>query len=119
VHDFYRQSGEDYEKNKLVHAFTSLLEIENITSKQFTAQHFNNLLQRALITKTWMSKSIYESRAKDYTNPFRKMIYETKDEMDAVVGKIENNQFIQDQLKGLEDFKKIAKGLKKKFEGSR
>jgi hypothetical protein len=63
-----------------------------------------------------MSKSIYESRAKDYTNPFRKMIYETKDEMDAVIGKIENNQFIQDQLKGLEDFKKAVKKLMKKFE---
>ena len=116
VHDFYQQSGDDYENNKLIHAFTSLLEIENITSKQFTKDHFNKLLQRALATKTWMSKSIYESRAKDYTNPFRKMIYETKDEMDAVIGKIENNQFIQDQLKGLEDFKKAVKKLMKKFE---
>ena len=116
VHDFYQQSGDDYENNKLIHAFTSLLEIENITSKQFTKDHFNKLLQRALATKTWMSKSIYESRAKDYTNPFRKMIYETKDEMDAVIGKIENNQFIQDQLKGLEDFKKTVKKLMKKFE---
>ena len=115
VHEFYRQSGEDYENNKLIHAFTSLLEIENITSKQFTKDHFNKLLQRALATKTWMSKSIYESRAKDYTNPFRKMIYETKDEMDAVIGKIENNQFIQDQLKGLEDFKKTVKRLTKRF----
>jgi hypothetical protein len=116
VHAFYQQSGDDYENNKLIHAFTSLLEIENITSKQFTKDHFNKLLQRALATKTWMSKSIYESRAKDYTNPFRKMIYETKDEMDAVIGKIENNQFIQDQLKGLEDFKKAVKKLMKKFE---
>lgn len=116
VHDFYCQSGENYENNKLIHAFTSLLEIENITSKQFTAQHFNNLLQRALATKTWMSKNIYESRVKDYTNPFRKMVYETKDEMDAVVGKIEDNQFIQDQLKGLEDFKKTVKKLMRKFE---
>ena len=116
VHDFYRQSAEEYENNKLIHAFTSLLEIENITSKQFTLQHFNTLLQRALATKTWMSKSIYESRAKDYSNPFRTMIYETKDEMDAVIGKIENNQFIQDQLKGLEDFKKTVKKLTRKFQ---
>jgi hypothetical protein len=116
VHDFYQQSGDDYENNKLIHAFTSLLEIENITSKQFTKDYFNKLLQRALTTKTWMSKSIYESRVKDYTNPFRRMIYETKDEMDAVIGKIENNQFIQDQLKGLEDFKKTVKKLIRKFE---
>ena len=115
VHDYYRQAGEDYDKNKLVHAFTSLLEIENITSKQFTPEYFKKVLQRAVDTKTWMSKRIYESRAKDYSNPFRKMIYENKDEMDAVMGKIEDNHFIQDQLKELDSFKKTVKTLTKKF----
>jgi hypothetical protein len=116
VHDFYRVSGNDYEKNRLLHAYSSLLEIENITSKQFTPAYFKKLLQRAVETKTSMSKGIYESRAKDYSNPFRKMVYENKDEMNAVVGKIEDNQFIQDQFKELEDFKKTVKGLIKKFE---
>jgi hypothetical protein len=63
-----------------------------------------------------MSKGIYDSRAKDYSNPFRKMVYENKDEMNAVVGKIEDNQFIQDQFEELENFKKTVKGLLKKFE---
>lgn len=116
VHDFYIRTGEEYEKNKLTHAFTSLCEIENITSKQFTSAYFKELLQRTVLTKTWMSKGIYESRAKDYSNPFRKMIYETKAEMDAVVGKIEENQFIQDQFKDLETFKRTVKNLIKKFE---
>lgn len=115
VHDFYRQAGEDYEKNKLVHAFSSLCENENITSKQFTADFFKKLLQNAVTTKTWMSKKIYESRAKDYSNPFRKMVYENLDEMNAVMGKIEDNQFIQDQLKELDIFKKTVKGLIKTF----
>ncbi len=115
VHDFYRQAGEDYEKNKMIHAFTSLCENENITSKQFTADYFKNLLQKAVTTKTWMSKKIYESRAKDYSNPFRKMVYENLDEMNAVMGKIEDNQFIQDQLKELDIFKKTVKSLAKTF----
>jgi hypothetical protein len=62
-----------------------------------------------------MSKGIYESRAKDYNNPFRKMVYESQDEMNAVVGKIEDNHFIQDQFKELEEFKKTVKGLVQKF----
>lgn len=115
VHNFYRLSGEEYEKNKMIHAYTSLLEIENITSKQFTREYFNNVVQRSVATKTWMSKGIYESRAKDYSNPFRKMIYANKAEMDTVIGKIEDNHFIQDQLKELESFKKIVKDLIKKF----
>jgi hypothetical protein len=116
VHDFYRVAGNEYEKTKLVHAYSSLLEIENITSKQFTLEYFKKLLQRSVETKTWMSKGIYDSRAKDYSNPFRKMVYENKDEMNAVVGKIEDNQFIQDQFEELENFKKTVKGLLKKFE---
>ena len=115
VHEFYRQAGNDYDRNKLIHAYTSLCEIENITSRQFTPEYFVKLLKRAVATKTWMSKGIYESRAKDYTNPFRKMVYESNEEMDAVIGKIEDNHFIQDQFKELENFKKTVKGLVRKF----
>ncbi|HXS58018.1 MAG TPA: DUF4954 family protein [Hanamia sp.] len=115
VHDFYREEGDRYEKNKLIHAYTSLFEIENITSRQFTTAYFKVLLERSIVTKTWMAKGMYESREKDYTNPFRKMVYETKEEMEAVVGKIEDNQFIQDQFAELEAFKKTAKSLIRKF----
>jgi hypothetical protein len=115
VHDFYRNAGNDYPKNKLIHAYTSLLEIENITSKQLTAKYFITLLQRAVETRKWMVKGIYDSRAKDYNNFFRQMVYETQEEMNAVIGKIEDNQFIQDQMKELEDFKITVKRLTKKF----
>ena len=63
-----------------------------------------------------MSKGIYESREKDYTNPFRKMVYETKKEMDKVIGKIEDNTFIQQQLGDLDKFKKRVKDVIKKVQ---
>jgi len=115
VHDCYRQSDADYSKNKLIHAYTSLLEIENITSKQLTADVFKSLLEKTIVTKTWMSSGIYLSRAKDYENPFRKMVYENKDEMNAVIGKLEDNQFIQDQLADADKYKKTLKTLMKKI----
>ncbi|MEO8720339.1 MAG: DUF4954 family protein [Ginsengibacter sp.] len=115
VHNFYRNAGTEYPKDKLIHAFSSLLEIEHITSKQFTPEYFKKLLLQSIETKTWMSKGIYDSRAKDYSNPFRKMIYENQAEMNAVVGKIEDNSFIQDQFKELEKFKKTVKALVKKI----
>ncbi len=115
VHDVYKSEGEKYKNNKLIHAYTSLLEIENITSKQFTPGGFKSLLERSVITKSWMSDGIYKSRAKDYTNPFRKMVYETNKEMNAVMGKLEDNQFIQDKLKELDIYKKNVKGIIKKM----
>ena len=115
VHDFYSQKGTDYIKDKLIHAYTSLLEIENITSKQFTSEVFIELLEKSIATKMWMSKGIYKSRAKDYTNPFRKMVYDNKEEMNAVIGRLEDNQFIQDQLAETDKYKKAVKGIIKRM----
>ncbi|MGN6803818.1 MAG: DUF4954 family protein [Ginsengibacter sp.] len=115
VHRFYQQAGDDYEKNKLIHAYTTLLEIENITSKQFTSSCFKKLLDQSLETKTWASKAIYESRAKDYSNPFRQMVYENEAQMNSIMGKLEENQFIQDQFKELDNYKKLVKKAIKKL----
>jgi hypothetical protein len=115
VHDCYEKNGADYPKDKLIHAYTSLLEIENITSKQFTYEVFIQMLEKAIATKTWMGKGIYTSRAKDYANPFRKMVYESNDEMNAVIGRIEDNQFIQEQIAETDSYKKIVKSIIKKF----
>ncbi|MBK6633740.1 MAG: DUF4954 family protein [Chitinophagaceae bacterium] len=98
LHDFYRQQGIAYTGDKLNHAYTSLLEILQITPKQFTAALLKQLLQQALDTKEWMCKGIFDSRAKDYSNPFRKMVYDTNEEMDKVLGRLEDNSFIQQQL---------------------
>ena len=115
IHQFYRDRGQDYEKDKLQHAYTSLLEILNITSKQFTAAVLKDVLLKMIDTKEWMSKGIYEARAKDYTNPYRKMIYDTNQEMTEVIGRIEDNSFIQDQFAEFESLKKSVKAVIKKL----
>lgn len=106
IHQYYKTIGAQYEEDKLEHAYTSLLEILNITSKQFTAEVYKDVLQKSVIIKEWMCKGIYESREKDYTNAFRKMVYDTQKEMNKVIGKLEDNGFIQQQLKDLDSFKK-------------
>ncbi len=116
LHEMYKKIGADYPSDKLEHAYTSLMEVLNITSKQFTATTFNEILQKAITIKEWMCKGIYESREKDYTNPFRKMVYDTKKEMDKVIGKIEDNTFIQQQLEELDAFKKDVKEVIKKLQ---
>jgi hypothetical protein len=115
LHEMYKKIGAAYPTDKLEHAYTSLLEILNITSKQFSAETFKNVLQNAVTIKEWMCKGIYESREKDYTNPFRKMVYDTKKEMEKVIGKIEDNTFILQQLKELDVYKKEVKGIIKQM----
>lgn len=115
VHDFYKEQGKAYEADKLQHAYTSLLEIKNITARQFTAESFKAILKEAVQTREWMCKGIYDSRAKDYSNPFRKMVYETNEEMNRVLGRLEDNSFIQNQMAALDGLKKEIKALVKKL----
>lgn len=115
VHEFYKSCGSNYDSEKLNHSYTSLLEILNITAKQFDLNTFRDVVNKTLKLKEWMCKGIYESRAKDYQNPFRKMVYETTDEMNEVIGRLENNSFIQQELKQLDIFKKEVNALLKKI----
>lgn len=115
VHDFYSMQSENYLTDKTNHAYTALLEILNITPRQFTSDLFKQLLQEAIATREWMCKGIYESRAKDYTNPFRKMVYDNNQEMNKVLGRIEDNTFIQQQMGQLDEMKKQVKSIIRKL----
>jgi hypothetical protein len=115
IHQFYSKQGASYAGNKLNHAYTSLLEILNITPRQFTPALLKELLQQSITTRTWMYKGIYESREKDYTNPFRKMVYETNDEMNKVIGRLEDNSFIQMQAEALDNMRKRVKAISRKL----
>lgn len=115
VHDFYAAEGANYNRDKLYHGYTSLLEILSVTPKQFTADFFAELLQQSVLTKSWMCKGIYNSREKDYSNPFKKMVYDTTEEMNKVIGSLENNSFIQQETAALDQFKKQIKSITKKL----
>jgi hypothetical protein len=39
------------------------------------------------------------------------MVYENNNEMNKVIGKLEDNSFIQGQFEGLEEFKKFVNGI--------
>ncbi len=111
MHNRYKAEGTSYATDLLEHAYCSLLEILKITTKQFTPELFKDLLQQTIATKQWMTEGILKSREKDYTNPYRKMVYENNEEMNKVIGKLEDNSFIQGQFEGLEEFKGVVKKI--------
>lgn len=111
VHQFYQQQGESYIQDKLEHAVTAFLKIENITIKDLTAERFAVLLDEVIEIKEKMTLQIYETRAKDYKNNFRKMVYANDKEMDVVVGSLEKNSFIQLQYQKMEALKSEVAGI--------
>ena len=105
VHRFYEKNSGLYTSQKLQHAYASLLEILETSPAGFSSQLFKETIERALETKEWIIKSIYESRAKDYENEFRKMTYDDMNEMEEVLGKLEDNIFLQNQEEELKAFR--------------
>ena len=115
VHDWYRAEGDTYYSKKQLHALASLKEIAGIDVKMAGADAIKELLKQALQTKSWMLGGIRKSRAKDYENPFRKMVYDSQEEMDKVVGSLEDNSFIKQEEQALQIFNHRVAALLKKL----
>ncbi|RYG53003.1 MAG: DUF4954 family protein [Chitinophagaceae bacterium] len=111
VHTFYHDCSNAYPFQKAAHAFAALLEIKKLKPANFTRKVFLQWLDETLATKEWMAKGIYDSRAKDYENPFRQMVYETTKEMEKVIGEFKNNAFILQQQNELKEFRKKIKAI--------
>jgi NDP-sugar pyrophosphorylase family protein len=106
LHEFYKQQESMYCSQKLSHALAIYFDVFGVHIRNLNKEQFKQLIASAIITKEWMTDNIYQSRAKDYINPFRKMSYNNQEEMDAVVGKLEDNSFIKKQRQELVFYKK-------------
>ncbi|TAF52742.1 MAG: DUF4954 family protein [Sphingobacteriia bacterium] len=108
VHQFYQSCSAQYPLQKRLQALAALEEITGLQLSALTATQFKNLTNQAISTREWMVRNIQESREKDYTNPFRKMVYENSAELNAVVGKLSDNPFLQEQFQQLAEQKAVV-----------
>jgi hypothetical protein len=115
IHEFYSKNNSLYKQQKLQHSIASLYEITGLNSVKLNKQSFRKLLEDCVATKEWMVKNIYESRAKDYKNKFRQMVYDSPAEMNKIIGKLDENSFILQQNEGLKKFKRTVSKIIKDF----
>ncbi|MCO6497008.1 MAG: DUF4954 family protein [Chitinophagaceae bacterium] len=115
VHTFYKKCSDRYEIEKAGHAFASLLEIENITPRQLDNKKMKEYLRQSLTTREWMTQGVYDSRKKDYHNPFRRMVYHSEEQMNAVLGKLDENPFILLERDLLAEFRKKVRKTEKQL----
>ena len=116
VHEFYGQQSNLYSTQKIAHALAALKEVTGVKFSNISTAQLSDLFTTVINTKQWMTDGIYSSREKDYTNPFRQMVYDSKEEMDAVTGKLEDNTFIKYQQEQLKVFKKQVSRIKKQLQ---
>jgi len=115
IHQFYTRQGENYAQDKLIHALAALKEVRGISLRRAGKEAFRDLLLQSVATKEWMTKNIYTSRAKDYTNPFRKMVYDSPEEMNTVLGRLQDNGFIRQEKAALKKYRGEVDAIIKKF----
>jgi hypothetical protein len=114
IHDFYEVQAEAYPKDKLIHAMAALKKVHGINLKKAPDEVLKTLLSQSISIREWMVKGIFDSRAKDYTNPFRQMVYNSVDEMNVVTGKLNDNSFINKEVSELKAYRAtINKTLRK------
>jgi hypothetical protein len=108
VHDFYTLQAQRYEMDQLPFALASFKTVfgydplGELTTYQSWLKSYDQWLEH-------QQKRIESSRAKDYTNVFRKMTYQSIEEQYEVVGHPSNNSFIAQCKVALAERKKQIK----------
>lgn len=95
VHASYLDAASTYHEQVLLHALASLMDIDGLKKRSFNEEKIEQLLLDYLQTTEKVYEGIVASREKDMTNPFRSMVFDGKDEQEAVIGKLADNSFIK------------------------
>jgi hypothetical protein len=103
VHREYRRIGKSAGEKRLAHARLVLKEIRGgdagaRESTEATSPSREEITD-SLETAGFILKGIIDSRRKDYENHFRNITYDNTAERDAVLGPLEENEFIRDAEK--------------------
>jgi hypothetical protein len=112
VHQYYKKETDTYLVKKNLHALHCLEFIEGTSISSLSNKKMNEWLDRYQVIKEEITQKIKSSREKDYTNPFRKMVYQNQAEMDAIVGDLKDNSFIAKQVEDQKQLNQLIKEFK-------
>ncbi|NLM00605.1 MAG: DUF4954 family protein [Treponema sp.] len=96
VHNFYAQCQEKYLEYKASYAIYILEQLFSCSIEQFTPEMFDLIIDDVIDVSNYMYESSVESRKKDYTEFFRTITYANQEEMNEVLGTLENNEFLNE-----------------------
>ncbi len=111
LHSRYINLSKKYHEEKSAHAFASIKSLYNIKQEDMDTSFWNNALEEAVRIQEMIEKNTYESRLKDYTNKYRKITFDSEEEMKAVTGTMEEDTFIGIIKEQTELFKMRVKRL--------
>ena len=117
VHDHYRMQSEQYDQQVLEHAVASLQELED--GAIITPVKLSELLQELPHIEQEIQGQLLATRRKDHESPFRKMLYGNAKEMEAVMGSLKDNSFLNGQAASAKALIARVKHACKQLDGGR
>jgi len=112
VHAFYDACAASYLADKTRYALYLLECIYGVPFERCSAEQYRNLVESVAAVSDDMYALSVSSREKDYTDYYRKMTYRNREEMDAVLGTIDRDDFLT-MLK--DDTERFNKKLRRVF----
>ena len=109
VHEFYEKQAALYPEQKFENALNGLLQINPHAFENIPAW-----IDRAIATSDFLTAGIERSRSKDYEDPFRLAMFGNAKELDAVIGEVKDNEFIQEAKVRAIVFREKLENLKNK-----
>jgi len=112
IHNRYNELWTKYKIDKQKHAFATLCEL--YSTNDLTIDDWQSALIKSVKIQKFVSDQVYNSRKKDFDNPFRQTTFRNMDEMKAAFGTVDENSFIVQVRKETENFEKEADEIKKR-----
>ncbi|MGB4405667.1 MAG: DUF4954 family protein [Sphaerochaeta sp.] len=94
VHQTYETWFADYPKDRAEHALAILHEVLGVS--EITASHWLTLQDAVVRIRLHIEQQVFKTKEKDFNNTFRSSTYRNSQERDAVLGRLDDNPFIQE-----------------------
>jgi len=112
IHQRYNELWLSYQKEKLRHAYFALMFLYKDETDVLTKEMWDETLDNALRIQRFICDQVYESRKKDYENPYRNATFRNEAEKLAVIGSIEDVSFVKQIREETEKFVKLVSKYK-------
>ncbi len=110
IHGRYDELWDAYPQEKARHAFAvfALLAGADVPGPDA----WNDFLDRAVEVQRIVRDRVYESRKKDFDNPFRNATYRNSAEMVAATGTVDDNTFVKQVREETDRFESLVRALR-------
>ncbi|MDP6544854.1 MAG: DUF4954 family protein [Phycisphaerae bacterium] len=110
VHAEYDRLWDQYPRARRQHALATLLELLGI--EQLTGEAWADALDHAVTIQEFIAEQTYLTRKKDDENPYRRITFDTPEEMRAVLGSANDNSFVTQVRQETQTFAQQAEQAK-------